>query len=430
MNSDLDPYMVGARRALERLRGILDAAGPTTVLDEAVEELAAIVEALESTTLELQLQNQELAATQQELAAEERAYRELFEFAPDAYLVTDLSGRITEANRAAAALFDCPQDDLVGRLLVAFIDPARTPDYRQRLLELGRGARARDWELVVRPRRSTGLIVGADVEPARTTTGHVAGLRWTLRDVTDARRAQHALQQAFTTASERYEHLREIDQWKDAFLAAAAHDLRSPLAVIRKGAEALIAGPTEREQDVAQTAEQVRQNADRLQRLLDDLLDLDRFTRGAISAERSPTDVLALVERVVDALDLADHPVTVEGTAVIAELDGARVEQIVQNLLSNAAQHTAAGTAICVRVAGDADVVTIIVEDDGPGVPHGIRDDLFLPFVSVPTHAEDAVSTGIGLSLVDLFVQLHGGRVAVEDGEGGGARFVVELHGR
>lgn len=425
MNERFEQGIGGARRAVRELR---DAVGPGAGVNAALTELETAVEELEVLAEELELQNEELAATQHELAVEERAYRELFELAPDPYLVTDADGRIEDANRAAADLLGVPRHLLEGRVLAGFVQPETRKEFRRGLLALARNGHARDWDLTIHPRRSPPLIVAAEVNPARDAAGDVCGLRWVLRDVTAARRAQQALQQAFNEATEDYAQLRDIDRWKDAFLAAAAHDLRSPLAVITTGAETLATKPDAGE-DVAGIATRIFDHAVRLGRLLDDLLDLDRFTRGAITADRTETDVLALVEDVVEHLDLTGHSVEVRGASVSADLDPLRVEQIVQNLLLNAATHTEPGTPIHVWVVGDRDGVTITVEDEGPGVPTEVRDDLFLPFISVPSHPGDRGGAGIGLSLVNLFAQLHGGQVRVEDREGGGARFVVELPG-
>jgi signal transduction histidine kinase len=270
--------------------------------------------------------------------------------------------------------------------------------------------------------------VAADVAPAVGPIGDVEGLRWVLRDVTIARRAQTALQQAFAETTEEYEQLRDLDRWKDAFLAAAAHDLRAPLTTVRRLAARLEQQPTPPE-EVVRHATDIMDQTDRLRQLLDDLLDLDRFTRGAVTAQREPTDVLALAVEVVAELAADDHPVEVLGSPVTAAVDRPRVAQIVRNLVTNAVAHTPAGTPVRVRVErhGDGDGAVVVVEDEGPGVPAVVRDDLLLPFVSAASHAGDSGGTGIGLSLVDLFAQLHGGQVRVEDRDGGGTRFVVEL---
>jgi PAS domain S-box-containing protein len=392
----------------------------------AIATLSGTVDELMAGAEELARRNDELLAVRERLAAEERAYRELFELAPDPYVVTDPAGTIEQANWAAARLLGLDRALLTGRALRSFVEPDHHDAYDCRLRELRRGGRAQDWELAVRPGRNSRLVVAADVAPAVGPMGDVEGLRWVLRDVTLARRAQTALQQAFAETTEEYEQLRDLDRWKDAFLAAAAHDLRAPLTTVRRLAERLEQQPTPRE-EVVRHATDIVDQTDRLRQLLDDLLDLDRFTRGVVTAQREPTDVLALAAAVVAEVAPDDHPVEVLGGPLTAAVDRPRVAQIVRNLVANAVAHTPAGTPIRVRVDRDGDGAVIVVEDEGPGVPDAVRDDLLLPFVSAASHERDRGGTGIGLSLVDLFAQLHGGRVRVEDRDGSGTRFVVEL---
>jgi signal transduction histidine kinase len=130
----------------------------------------------------------------------------------------------------------------------------------------------------------------------------------------------------------------------------------------------------------------------------------------------------------VDHLDLlGDRPVLVEARRVRAEVDPAKVERIVENLIANAARHTAPETAIWVRVWSEPDGVVIAVEDAGPGVPEDLQRAIFEPFRQGPTASPHSPGTGIGLSLVAMFAELHGGRAWVQDREGGGASFRVFL---
>jgi NtrC-family two-component system sensor histidine kinase KinB len=108
-------------------------------------------------------------------------------------------------------------------------------------------------------------------------------------------------------------------------------------------------------------------------------------------------------------------------------VDAAKVERIVENLLMNAARHTSSGRTIWLRVERGADGVLIAVEDDGEGVPEELRQAIFEPFRQGSTAAPHAPGTGIGLSLVARFSQLHGGRAWVQEREGGGASFRVFL---
>lgn len=428
MTEALDRQITRTRGVVEDLRA-RSGSDEGQALDEALEALCTSLEELEVTSEALEQQNRELRATQAELADERRAYQRLFELAPSPYLATDPDAVIQQANRAAGELLGVPSGRLGGRVLARFVPEEQRPGFRRRVLALAHGEDAHDWEFHLQPRSGPAVVVSAEVIPTRGPDGEVALLRWALRDVTEARRAQQALQEAYAETTEEYEHLRDVDRWKDAFLAAAAHDLRSPLSVVRSGAGTLLAHPDLDPEEVRFLAERIDRQAGRLSTLLDDLLDLDRFTRGAVQAERRHTEVRALAERVIEQLPVDEHPIKVTGREVIAELDAPRVEQIVQNLVGNAVAHTPPGTPIRVDVAGGAEQVAITVEDEGPGIPDDVRDDLLLPFVSAASHDADRSGTGIGLSLVDLFARLHGGRTQVEDRPGGGARFVVELPG-
>jgi signal transduction histidine kinase len=224
--------------------------------------------------------------------------------------------------------------------------------------------------------------------------------------------------------------LREQNDLKDTLLHAVSHDLKGPLAgvlgamqTIRR-AEKL--GLTDAEmQDLYGVIEQAGAKA---ARLVDDLLDLDRLDRGQLKIEREPTDVVGLARRAAAELPtLAGHPVRVDGPDILADVDGPKVERIIDNLLGNAARHTAPGTPIQVEVEPSDDGLTVVVEDQGPGVPDPMKEAIFEAFQQGQA-ARGGV--GIGLSLVRRFAELHGGSAKVEDRPGGGARFVVRIPGR
>jgi len=165
-----------------------------------------------------------------------------------------------------------------------------------------------------------------------------------------------------------------------------------------------------------------------LEMVLVDLLDIDRLSRGAATLQWHTTDVGALVRCTVGAADyLGGRTVKVEAEPVIASVDGAKVERIVENLLVNAARHTAEDTTVWVRVAPYEDGVLITVEDDGPGLSDELKPVVFEAFQQGPTEASHSPGTGIGLALVAQFARLHGGQAWVEDREGGGASFKVYI---
>lgn len=225
--------------------------------------------------------------------------------------------------------------------------------------------------------------------------------------------------------------LRDLNDAKDTLLHAVSHDLKSPLAgiigamqTIRRDDE-LHLTDDERES----LYEVVEQSGHKMDRLIDDLLDLDRIDRGKLHPQRRPTDIGDLARQIVrESHGLTAHPVRIRSAAILVDIDPVKVERVLDNLLLNAARHTPAGTPIRVDVrAAPEGGAFLTVEDDGPGVPDELKDVLFEPFRQGENSSGRGV--GIGLSLVRRFAELHGGTATVEDHEGGGARFVIFLPG-
>jgi signal transduction histidine kinase len=215
---------------------------------------------------------------------------------------------------------------------------------------------------------------------------------------------------------------------KNTFLAAVSHELRSPLTSILGLAITLERSPELVETDRADLLQRLADNARKLDRLLKDLLDIDRLNRGIVGPQQRDTDLAALATGTLGSLEvLADRRVEVVVEPVSISVDAPKVERIVENLLMNAVRHTAPDRRIWLMVEAVEGGALIAVEDDGPGVPIEMRDEIFEPFRQGPTTSPHAPGTGIGLSLVSRFAELHGGRAWVEDRVGGGASFRVFL---
>ncbi len=241
-----------------------------------------------------------------------------------------------------------------------------------------------------------------------------------------ARRAAAAIDNATLYHQLQHEHRR-----KDEFLATLAHELRNPLAPIRTGLALLES--TDDAALAARTRAVMSRQLGHMVRLIDDLLDLARVTRGTIELKRHPVDVGALVAGAVEAsrplLDAAglDFAIDVPEPGRLLDVDDTRLSQVLTNLLNNAAKFTPTGghVALRVRIAGER--LRLEVSDDGLGLAPAQVERIFEMFVR--GRGSDAHGgLGIGLTLARRLVELHGGRLWAEsDGPGRGSRFVAEL---
>lgn len=430
MDGGLEQKIVRTHAAFDALVARLGVASPqeADALATTIEELATTLEELEVVSEHLQEQNAELRATEQALVEQRQEFEDLFDLAPTASLVTDTKGVVRYVNAEARGLLGgAAATQVVGRPLAVFVPMATRPGFRAGLTRAVESVETVTFDFSLTPRGLSTILVTARVRHVRGDLGGETALRWALEDVTNARRAQSSLQTAFAHAEVEREQLRDLDRWKNAFLAAAAHDVRAPVSTITGAAMTLMSRPELDPGQVHDLARAIRDQATRLGDLLSDLLDLDRFTRGEVRAERTRTDVTALVREVVGNEPAEHHTVLVEAEPVTAAVDAPRVRQIVDNLVRNALRHTPPGTTIRITVSHPTDRVVLVVEDDGPGVPEEIRHRIFAPFVTQPAYRGDAPGTGLGLSLVQLFAELHDGTARLEQQAGGGARFVVEL---
>ena len=262
-------------------------------------------------------------------------------------------------------------------------------------------------------------------------------LRGLMVDVTERKRAEQALRESEQQYSEAFERereaaqrLRALDEMKNTFLEAVSHDLRTPLTSILGSALTLErAGLELPRDDAVDLVHRIATNARKLERLLSDLLDLDRLQRGIVSPQRRPTELDTLVRRGVEETENpSGHVIEVEVEPAVVSIDAAKVERILENLVSNAIRHTPPDTRIWVRARARDGGMLLTVEDEGPGVPPELHDAIFEPFRQAPgSESVHSPGVGVGLSLVLRFAELHGGRAWVEDRTGGGAIFTVFL---
>ncbi len=409
-------------------------------LQVALEELNVAQDELLHQHEELLKQNQELVAAREAVEAQRQRYQELFELAPDGYLVTDVLGKIQEANRAAALLLNVNQRFLIGKPLSIFIATQEHKIFRSQLNQLGQVERLDDWEVCLQPRNGTPFDAAFTVAPVRDRSGKLVALRWLMRDITDRKRAEEerrllAREQAARKAAQ------EANRIKDEFLAIVSHELRTPLNAI-VGWTQMLRNRKLQEATIDKALETIERNAKSQAKLIEDILDISRIIRGQIRLNTRPVHLASLINAVIENLSPTAEIKAIQIESFLDPSvgqvmgDSERLQQVVWNLLSNAVKFTPPGGRIEVRLEqGRGDLVgrpypaQITVKDMGKGISPD-----FLPYIFEHFRQADSTTTrsqgglGLGLAIVRQLVEMHNGTVyAASEGEGKGATFTVQL---
>lgn len=230
---------------------------------------------------------------------------------------------------------------------------------------------------------------------------------------------------------DRADQARSALRRRDDFLAMLSHELRNPMAAI-SGASHVLGKSVDRGSERVETSLDVLRRQSRvLVRLVDDLLDLSRVSRGKLDLSREPLDLVKLVEDQVHAFRAAESvEVDVEvvrgSSEVRVDGDRVRLSQVLQNLLRNAVKHGAPPLSVWVGV-DESGAGTLMVDDAGEGIDPKDLELVFEPFEQTARETRTQSGLGLGLALVKQLVELHQGTVRASNREGGGARFVVRL---
>ena len=367
----------------------------------------------------------ELKAAEERLRLQLNLTHAITACAASAIFVTDSEGRTTFANAEVERLFGFTSDELMGRVLHDCIHHhhrdgrpypfADCPNCRT----YGHDETVRDHEAVFFRKDGTPVVVMC-ASSALEVEGEQMGAVLVAHDITGLKRAEEAL--------------RAADRRKDEFLATLAHELRNPLAPIRNAVEILkLKAPAD------PTLQAVQGMIDRqlrhLVRLVDDLLDVSRITRGRLQLRRERVALAEVLEQALEAsrpqLERAGHDLAVSlpPGPIYLDADPVRLAQIFMNLLNNACKFTNPGGKIRVSAEQDGANVIVRVTDGGIGVPPEDLPRLFEMFAQLPTTREQSQGgLGIGLSLARGLVEMHGGSIeAHSEGTGKGTELVVRL---
>jgi PAS domain S-box-containing protein len=414
---------------------------------------------------------EQLLIEQSRLRESESFHRLIGELASDFafHARIDLNGQVVidSATSGLQAILGYTLPDLQNRPGLSLIHPEDRPDIHDALSRAGAGDEV-SGETRVIARDGRVVHVEYRAHPERNPDGSLAGILGAFRDVSLQKHQQEALaaerqrllvdiskrqaveaelrkskeeaerraneaEEARAAVKDREQRLHYESQLKDEFLATLAHELRNPLAPLRNVAEIL------RLESLSETARQatgvMERQISQLVRLIDDLMDVSRITRGQLTLRRERVDLRAIIASAVETaqpqmtgarvaltVDLPPHPLTLDA-------DATRIAQVFLNLLTNAAKFTPQGGEVTITAKTNVDRVSVVVRDTGIGIDPEDQERVFGMFVQLNRDMRRSqTGLGIGLTLVKQMTELHGGNVAVwSAGLGKGTEFTVTL---
>ena len=403
----IDPFAqaieaLGQRMA--RVRSQIEA--PDNGLDP-LHELQTAVEELMVAKEEMRAQNEELIAARLEAEEQRHRYRDLFENAPDAHVVSDAVGVIQEANRAAAGMLHAPAKRLVGKPLVLFVAAEDRLAFQARLARAAGGPAGDSWKSHLRPHGQPPVTADVSVAAVHDAKGAPVGLRWLIRDV---------------TAREQAERLAVIGQ----MMTGLAHESRNAL----QRAQACLERLNWQLQDRPESRDllgRVQQAQNDLVRLFEDVreyaapLRLDVRPCDLRQVWRDAWARLTFLHEGRDARLEEDAETDPQCTG-----DAGRLGQVFRNIFENALAACKDPVRVVVRCGdaalGGAPALRVAVRDNGPGLSDEQRRRIFDPFFTTKSQG-----TGLGMAIARQIVETHGGRIAVGENPPPGAEILITL---
>lgn len=420
-------------RAEELLEHRGDSAGgsPRAELQELLHELDIHRIELETQNEELLQSQNELLRYQEELSKAKDKYRDLFELAPVGYFTLDRNGSVTEANYTGARILGKDKRGVLGRPFVVNVEPgARAEFYRHMKDVLESDVRQTcELELIT----ATGGSFTARLDSIRSASPPEVGdvFRTAVTDITEQKRLLNELEGARFLAE-------KANRLKTMFLSTMSHEIRTPLNAIIGLLDLIISGENT-EEEKEEYLGHARESSIFLLQLINDILDFSKIEADQLDISERPFDLLSVLDKVADRARMLVRnkvkPVEVR-RKVKPDInlnilgDPFRIEQVLTNLVSNAAKFTRSGhIEIGARlIEGKETLLELFVEDTGRGIADDKRGTIFKPFEQA--EERDSIEhggTGLGLAISVRLVKAMGGELGFESEEGTGSRFFFTL---
>ncbi len=401
------------------------------IIPQALAELETALEELRVAEEEMRVQNEQLAIASLQIQAERQRYHNLFEFAPDGYLVTDSAGVIREINRAAAELLNAPQAFLIGKPLINYVELKQRQVFRTRLNQLHNTDKLTEWEVRICPRRKEAIDIALTVAIIRDEGSRPTSLRWLMRDITARKLAEEALR---ATKLQNLQ-LQENARLKSHFLAIMSHELRTPMNAIVGFSQILMrqnCPPLAKNQ--ANMVERIFNNSKHLLKLIEDILQAAKveankleFTPQELNLAEMFDEIRAEYCHLLQQKNL-DFEVSLELSNPIVVSDRDCLRQVVVNLLSNAIKFTDTGYVKIKAWQLPVEQIAISISDTGIGIAPEDIELIFGKFCQAnQTITRQHGGMGLGLAVSDRLVKLMQGQISVESQPNRGSTFTVTL---
>jgi PAS domain S-box-containing protein len=382
---------------------------------------------------ELRAQHDELVIARVAAELEREQYRQLFDSAPVAYVITDAAGTVQASNTAGGALLGVDPDRLTGKPLPVFLDVEARTNFRQDLARLvASGEPSGTLRVRFDSRHGTATDTLCVIGVARDAGLHVSELRWLIVPETLALREER--ERLLRESENARIAAEDANRAKSELLATVSHELRTPLTAIGGYSELLtlgLRGPMSAEQIA--DVDRIRRAQHHMAALLDDLLLYFRLGLGGLSATvtvATLTDLMTGLTAFVAPqanqrrIGVSVPPIPA-GVKLLADVDRAR--QILINLLTNAIKFSPADRAVEVRIVELDTAVAIEVADQGPGIPADRIESIFEPFVQIDAAVAARGGFGLGLAISRKLAELMGGSLTARSEVGQGSCFVLSL---
>lgn len=370
------------------------------------------------------------------LRLSEERYRSLFDVSPMAIYSIDIQGHIQQFNRHAVELWGREptlgdtDERFCGSFKLFLPDGTYLPHDRCPMATVMSGeiSEARDAEVIIARADGSRITVVVNIRALKNERDEIIGAINCFYDITERSQLEQK-------TKEQAQSLIDLDRRKDEFLAMLSHELRGPLAPLANAVK-IITLQQNLDPNYQLACNVIEHQIGQLKHLIDDLLEVSRITTGGVQLRRDWITAKDIVERAVEtAQPVIEHrghqfTITVPPQAIWLNADIARLEQVIVNLLINAAKYTIQGGHIWLTVQQENDVVSIRVRDTGIGIPPELLPNIFDLFTQAERSlARSEGGLGLGLCLVKRLVELHGGTVEVQSKVGQGSEFIVRLPG-